>query len=417
MWKFLLPTFLILGFSFIFWSIVGLARYGAEYFLRRRRKKTVQGSLAEPGAKIAVCMAAHNEEAVIDESIAALKRIIKAEHIYIANDGSADGTSAMARAAGCKVLEIYPKRGKAAALKSLLRHFQLLKQYDFILFVDADTRLREDYLRNAAAILRDPDIAAVAGYARSEWIDNIYVAYRSRVWFVIQTFFRFGMSSKLMNVNMIVPGFASIYRSKALERINIDKPGLVIEDFNMTFELQKKKLGKIAHFSSVTGYTQDPHSFKNYCSQIRRWNLGFWQTVRANGFWPSAFWLSLSIYLAENFIASLFFLLMPVLAVFVLSVAALHSLCGVTLYFLPTALLLLKWLAVLFAVDYAFSLLAACAQNRPQILFYAPTMLFFRWLDAYYFFVGLLLAFKVKSNGEWESPDRWKYLAKAGLRN
>jgi len=36
-------------------------------------------------------------------------------------------------------------------------------------------------------------------------------------------------------------------------------------------------------------------------------------------------------------------------------------------------------------------------------------MLFFRWLDAYYFFTTLFLAFntKINSNGRWVPPERW----------
>ena len=418
--KILLIICLVFGFSFTFWSLVGLIRLLSESakknFLGRETKLTCSKKTAAPnfidrftpstGNKVAVCMAAFNEESIIADSLQALKKIIAPAHIYVSSDGSVDRTAELARAEGCQVLEISANHGKADALVAAINHFRLCENYDFILFVDADTRLREDYLINGLPYFDDPKIAAVAGFARTQWQDNIFIAYRSRVWFTIQTFFRFGMTWKFTNVNMIIPGFASMYRAKALLDIDIAKPGLVIEDFNMTFELQKKKLGKIAHHQNITGYTQDPYSFKSYCKQIKRWNLGFWQTVKANGFWLSLFWVNLSVYLLEMLSAGLTFLILPSLISFSLSALFLGLISPEFYYW---GIVILKYLLILFALDYLFTIITAIANNRPELLFYGPTMLFFRWLDAYYFFTTLFLAFntKINSNGTWQPPERW----------
>jgi poly-beta-1,6-N-acetyl-D-glucosamine synthase len=54
-----------------------------------------------------------------------------------------------------------------------------------------------------------------------------------------------------------------MYRSSAPAKIKVLAPGLVIEDFNMTFEIQAKKLGRIAFRpSAAVAYTQDPDNFR-----------------------------------------------------------------------------------------------------------------------------------------------------------
>ena len=47
----------------------------------------------------------------------------------------------------------------------------------------------------------------------------------------------------------IVPGFASMYRTDAVAQIDVTGAGLVIEDFNMTFEIHAKKLRPFRDFA------------------------------------------------------------------------------------------------------------------------------------------------------------------------
>jgi len=421
MLKIIISLIIIFGFSFMLWSMVGLLRFIIEFIARKiQRQKNGNGktvSQTKPNlidnhlpniSEVAVVMAAHNEQAVIADSLEVLKNIISLKNVFVANDGSLDKTGEIAKAHGANVLNIYPNRGKAGALASALEHFNIYDQYQYVVLVDADTRLRADYLTNALPLFKDEQIAAVAGYARSQWKNNIFIAYRSRVWLTIQIFFRFGMSWKYTNVNMIVPGFASMYRTRVLRQINIAKQGLVIEDFNMTFELQKKKLGKIAHYPSITGYTQDPDTFLSYCHQINRWNLGFWQTVKANGIWPSFFWLNMIIYLAEIILVGFVMLIFPIFILYFVLAIIFNSYGLITPDKLAAAYVILDWLLILFVLDYCYTIITAVVNRRPALLFYGPAMLFFRWLDAYYLFTGFFLTYTTSSNGAWTPPKRWQ---------
>jgi poly-beta-1,6-N-acetyl-D-glucosamine synthase len=421
MLKILISIFIIFGFSFTLWSLIGLFRFAFESFssIRNKRKNGNGKSIVknspdltdghEPQvSEVAIVMAAHNEELVITESLEALKKIIPAENIFVGSDGSTDRTAELVRYHGANVYEINPNRGKAGALLATLNHFQINDKFKYVVFVDADTRLRCDYLKNALPLFNDSKIVAVAGYARSIWKNNIYIAYRYRVWLTVQLFFRFGMCWKHTNVNMIVPGFASMYRTSVLSKINIDRPGLVIEDFNMTFELQKKRLGKIAHHPSITGYTQDPDSFKEYCGQIKRWNLGFWQTIKTHGIWSSIFWLNLIVYLTEVILANIVILVLPIFIIYLLLALLFNQFGLITEDKLNFAYLIFDWLVVLFILDYIYTLFSAVVGKRPELLLYGPTMIFFRWIDAFYLFSAMILAGGKGSTGEWKPPVRWK---------
>ena len=152
----------------------------------------------------------------------------------------------------------------------------------------------------------DPSVVAVAGATTTDWsrrdrsvFTRFLLAHRDRVYLLTQLLQKFGQSWRRTNVVHIVPGAASMYRVEALAQIELEAPGLVIEDFNMTFEVHHRHLGRIAFHPGARAITQDPDNLRDYTRQVRRWSLGFWQTVRRHGFWPSRFCLALVVTVFE----------------------------------------------------------------------------------------------------------------------
>ena len=68
--------------------------------------------MAEP---VAILVAARDEERVIAATVATLRNRFPAAEVIVADDGSRDGTAAIAEAAGARVLRL-PRRGKGQAL-------------------------------------------------------------------------------------------------------------------------------------------------------------------------------------------------------------------------------------------------------------------------------------------------------------
>jgi poly-beta-1,6-N-acetyl-D-glucosamine synthase len=411
----LLLVLATVGVNFVAWGMVGAVRYLDE----RQRPRDGRGP---PGAvrpaDVAVLIAAHNEEAVILDALRSVRGIVPRGNVYVASDGSTDATSELVRSVGVHVLDVRPNRGKAGALRAALEHFRMLDRYEAVLFVDADTRLDPGYLRAALPWFDDAEVVAVAGYAKPIWepgarslAARLIAAHRHRLYAITQMLQKYGQTWRLSNVAYIVPGFASVYRTDALRRMEMDPPGLVIEDFNMTFEIHHRGLGRIAFTPDALAFCHEPGTLRDYAKQVRRWVLGFWQTVRRHGIWPGGFWAALGFWIAEIVVASLVFVSLPFVVVVLLlpevvagaatwpGVGAVHGVLAnwVTLPLLLGAVLL---------PDLVVTTALAIRDRRPLYPLLALAFPFLRVTDAAIGLLTIPKSWTETSTGAWTSPSR-----------
>jgi biofilm PGA synthesis N-glycosyltransferase PgaC len=448
----ILYIILVLGISTIFWSSVGLLRASLERsagvadwlgavlarlpfsLVRPRgehekdRHPMLERWARNAGpmhrattprivpSRVAVIIAAHNEALVIGDTIRTVSMLVPHKNIHIISDKSTDATAAIARGVGVNVLELDPNRGKAGALDAGIKHFKLCDRFDAVMLLDADTQPAADYLETGLPLFDDPDVAAVAGRAKSimdppapTWFGRFLVYYRERLYVAVQLMLKYGQAARSANVVSIVPGFASMYRTSALRHINILAPGLVIEDFNMTFEIHAQQLGRIAfHPQAATAYTQDPDTFRDYSKQVSRWILGFWQTVRRHKVRFSRFWLVMGLHIVELVFSSIFFVIL--IPLFLLStVSALMVSAGdlsPEVLFLSGLLRPRDLLIGVFVPDFILTILATISVRKPLYLLMAPFFPFMRIVDAFICLRALPKAFSSKSTGVWVSPQR-----------
>ncbi|MCA1672954.1 MAG: glycosyltransferase family 2 protein, partial [Actinobacteria bacterium] len=361
---------------------------------------------------------AHNEEISIGATLTSVLRLVPAGNVHVIADGCDDDTAAIARALGVNVLELSPARGKAGGIQAAVGHFDLPRRFAVLLIVDADTELDEHYLERGLELLDDQEMVALAGYARASWrpqqlaiVGRFLASYRTRLYIVMQ-WMKYGQTWRHTNVTPIVPGFASMYRTEVLSRIDLNPPGLVIEDFNMTFELHRKRLGKIAFTPSVFGTTQDPDNLHDYYRQICRWWLGFWQTLRRHKVWFSWFSAALVLFVLEVLVASLV-LVLAGLTVVLLALApatggialgwewyaAFHS--TLTPLVSPENLFLF-----LFVPDYLLTIAVALWLRRPSLLVYGVAFILIRLIDSTATLWTLQRTWRARSTGRWTSPAR-----------
>ncbi len=399
----LLAIFIIIlvtfGVSSTVWGIVGLLRLVTSPF---SKKPALNSPEQIQVLEVAAIIPAHNEQRVIARTIEPLLKILPAQNIHVISDGSKDKTAEIARSYGVNVLEFAQGHGKAGALDEGIKHFRLTKKFKAVLLVDADSAVSETYLKYALPEFNDPQVAAVAVHATTDWPKNasfrqmISVSYREKFYFFLQRIIKYGQSWKYTNVIHIVPGFASIYRSSVIEKINIDPKGLVIEDFNMTFELHHKNLGKIVYHPKIYAKTQDPDNITDYVKQLRRWYLGFWQTIFRHGFWISFFWVSLLLVIVEVVISSVVFITLPFSLIYIL-------------IFHGTHIFYLTLIGVFFGLivpDYLMTVIIAISQRRPKYLLYGLTFMYMRYIDALCMIWSIPKAVFQKSSGRWVSPTR-----------
>lgn len=402
-----------LGINIMFWLAVGVLRRVSELIWG---SPTDRPALLSP-ADVAAVIPAHNEETALPRCIEALLAVLPARQVYVASDGSRDRTVEIARSFGCNVLDIQPNGGKARAIANAIRHFDLCERYSVVLIQDADSEIDPLYLREGLPLFNDPGVAAVAGHVLSRWrrqrrpsFDMVFTAYRTRLYRLLQAAFQYGLSWRPFSLSYIAPGFASMYRAAAIRQIDITAPGLVIEDFNMTFEVQHRGLGRIAYSPRVSCSSEDPFRLSDYRKQVQRWYLGFWQTVRRHGIWPGAFWAALGGLVAELLFISVFTLALPLM---LLAWAATgFDIPTLSLLDLHLHLVSPPELAILFVgVDYLITIVVAAADRRPVLLIYGVCFPLLRLLDAALFLRALAASFSATSDGRWQSPHRFPGVA------
>ncbi|CAM4153699.1 hypothetical protein GCM10009799_21610 [Nocardiopsis rhodophaea] len=378
-----------------------------------------EGATGTDQIALAVIIPAHNEEPVIDGAIKSALRLFNRWDIYVVSDSSKDATADIAAETGVNVLELLTNRGKAGAIEAVIQEFDLTENYDGVVILDADTALDEKYVSGARKQLSDPSVAAVAGFVVAEWkpkertlIGRLISAYRDRLYWLLQYLLRFGQTWRHTSCTFIVPGFASVYRSSVLKQLDINPKGLVIEDFNMTFEVHHRRLGRISMNPNTKAYCQDPFTIRDYVKQVRRWTLGFWQTVRRHGVWPSLFWFALLFYILEVLFVAVMLIIMAGLALFTLlpevtGDAVLSLGFYATGYDAVTAVLPLTAIAVgLFVPDYVLTCVMATIRRRPSYLIYGLFFLPMRLVDSYLTLRTIPQAWTATSDGRWSSPTR-----------
>lgn len=393
-------------------------RHRSRHRLRRRARLGQQRAGQLGVEDVAVLIAAHNEEAVIVASLQAITALVPTSNVHVVSDGSTDRTVELARQTGVNVISTETNVGKAGALQTGIRRFRLVDRFEVVMLLDADTHVEPGYFRAALPLFDDPQIVAVAGCVRTSWRDRalspigkLVAFHRQRIYSVTQYLLKFGQTWRRLNATHIVPGFASLYRSEVLPQIEVNPPGLVIEDFNMTFEVYQKRLGKVGFTPSAVAATQDPGTLHDYVRQCKRWSLGLWQTVRLHPPRPNLFTVMLALLLLELLTSSIMLVLLPL----VLVVLVLPELF--------TALLAVPWIAelhdlvsgylslgaVLFGIvvpDLLLTLAVTVLLRQPRFLLFAWLFLLLRVLDSAIALYALPWAWFSRSTGQWRSPRR-----------
>lgn len=408
---FLLALLLTVGGTTLLWSSVGIGRAAVGVAHPRP-----PGPHPRPD-EVAVVIAAHNEELVIRETVRSARRLLPVDNLFVVSDGSTDATADVAGDEGATVLALSPNRGKAGAIAAIIDEFELAERFPVVLLLDADTQLDDAYLESGLRLFAEPDVVAVAGRAATlfdpappDLLGRLLVAYRERLYIAVQYLHKYGQAVPWANVVAIVPGFASMYRSRVLSDIDIAAEGLAIEDYNMTFEVHAKRLGRIAfHPRAAIARTQDPATLHDYTRQVRRWSLGFWQTVGRHGVRLGRFGVALAAYIAELVTSSVLLLLTP-LVVLVVAVASVLVVSGWDPDGIPSGVVgaLPLWALALGILlpDYALTVIAAIVTRRPSYLVLGPFFPFLRAVDAALCLRALADALTRSTDGRWRSPER-----------
>lgn len=228
--------------------------------------------------RIAVVIPVYNEEVVIKGTIDALLTAdFDRRDIFVINDRSTDNTAEVAESTGVNVFTCEQNGGKAKAQVSGLEHFGIIDNYDWVVFLDGDTKVCPGfYTAMYSAAKTDPSVALYVGQVKSVKNDHLFSASRAFDYTYGHDVAKAGQSN--FNVIFVSPGCASMYRTDVLASLDIDHTTLA-EDMDLTMQVHRKKL-RVKYVSDAVVHTQDPSTFNDYHKQILRWYRGFWQVTQ-----------------------------------------------------------------------------------------------------------------------------------------
>lgn len=342
---------------------------------------------------IALLIAAHNEEMVLEPTIrSAIRAGMPAEHIYVVDDNSTDATSAIARSilGRGNVIKV-SRSGKGLALTKAAERFQLTKRYRWIHVADADGGFDPNYFKTFRKQLR-VKYAAATGYVRSLPGGTISQYRVMEYTFGMEIHRRF---QALTHTITVIPGPTSCFRADVFEKVNFANKSLT-EDFDVTLQIHRQKLGHIQFIPSAIAYTQDPRTMQDFTKQITRWNRGMMQCIHRHKIGRKAD--RLDAYMTYQVVQNLLFfinyaLVMPFFAI------TLHSANIVAITFLYDV-----------AITLIITLLVAMKTKRWDILSAFPNIYVLRFVSIYvflraFFEVSILRRYMV-SEGTWSTSGR-----------
>lgn len=228
--------------------------------------------------KLALLLPGHNEEIIIATTIrSALAAGQKLEDIYVVDDCSHDKTRKEALTLLPKENVLTVKRsGKALAVQKGIKKFAIVQRYHWVHIADADSIFGENYFKIYRKNLNAKKYSVAVGFVQSlrgNWISTyraLNYTYSQHINRRIQSYL--GMIS-------VFPGPITCFKTSIISQLDFDT-GSLTEDFDITLQVHRKKLGAIKYIPKAVNYTQDPLRLRDFCKQTLRWQRGFFQGVK-----------------------------------------------------------------------------------------------------------------------------------------
>ena len=225
---------------------------------------------------VSIIVPAFNEATVIEKTIHSLlaQRFGGTLDVVVVDDGSPDGTGAIARAAfrDDPRVSVFVKEngGKSSALNYGIER----AAGEIVICLDADTVFEAHTVAELVAPLRDPTVGAVAGNAKVGNRLNLVTRWQALEYVTSQNVDR--RAFDLLNCITVVPGAVGAWRRSAILEAGGFTHDTLAEDQDATIELRKRGW-RIAYAEHAIAWTEAPDSFRTLVKQRFRWSFGTMQ--------------------------------------------------------------------------------------------------------------------------------------------
>lgn len=233
---------------------------------------------------VSIIVPAFNEERLISGALASLIELDYPDYeIIVVDDGSTDGTACIARQIAerhpaCRIRIISQSNaGKSWALNTGLIH----AQGDFIVCVDADSRLNADALKIGMQHFRNPRVGAVGGYVDVINCNTLITQIQQLEYVISQNFVRRALS--FFDVVTVVPGPIGLFRKEAIAEVGAYSTAAdcFAEDADLTVRLLARDW-LVQGEPGMVAYTEAPTTLFQLLRQRYRWKRGLFQAFFYN---------------------------------------------------------------------------------------------------------------------------------------
>jgi cellulose synthase/poly-beta-1,6-N-acetylglucosamine synthase-like glycosyltransferase/spore germination protein YaaH/peptidoglycan/xylan/chitin deacetylase (PgdA/CDA1 family) len=237
---------------------------------------------------VSIVVPAYNEEV---NAVSSVESLLKCDYpnfeIIFVNDGSLDRTYQRISEtfAGNDKVKVYskPNGGKASALNYGISR----SKADFVICIDADTKLRfdavgllmEHFGKDRQGARKEGRVGAVAGNVKVGNQVNLLTRWQAIEYISSQNFDRKAFS--YLNAITVVPGAIGAFRKKAIEDAGGFTTDTLAEDCDLTVRILRCGY-VIDNENRAVAMTEAPETLKQFFKQRFRWSYGVMQTFWKN---------------------------------------------------------------------------------------------------------------------------------------
>lgn len=241
---------------------------------REKRAPTMHHDKDESLPKVAIIVPCWNEESTVAgtvDSVLALDYPADKLSLILVDDGSTDGTSAVIDrfSEHPQIIAIHKSNGgKFTGMNIGIEH---AKDADLIGFLDADSFVEVDALREIVVAFSEPTIMAVTA-SMSIHKPRTIMQRMQYAEYSLAIIIRHVFAS--VNGLYVTPGPFSFYRRTVFEKIGLFKHAHLAEDMEMAMRMQRAGM-KIGNALRARVYTKGPPTLPKLVKQRVRWTTGF----------------------------------------------------------------------------------------------------------------------------------------------
>ncbi|HEY2350755.1 MAG TPA: polysaccharide deacetylase family protein, partial [Puia sp.] len=341
---------------------------------------------------VSIIVPAYNEEV---NAVSSLENLLRTDYpnfeIIFVDDGSRDGTFKKVQQAfeGNTKVHVFtkPNGGKASALNFGIQ----LSEADYVICIDADTKLLSDAATKLMMHFGDvlyhngKKVGAVAGNVKVGNTVNLLTRWQSIEYISSQNFDRKAFA--FVNAITVVPGAIGAFRKKAIEEAGGFATDTLAEDCDLTIRMLRCNY-IIENENNAIAMTEAPETVRMFIKQRFRWSFGVLQT-----FWKNRDMLFSMKNKSLGWIALPNILLFQYIIPSVIPLADFFMLVGLLT---GNAARIGTYYIVFMAVDLAVAVLAFSfeKENPAKLVWLIPQRLVWRWLMWYVLFKSFRRAIK-----------------------